>query len=520
MYAHQQILQSSLEAGSHTTRPRGLQARTTSPSKGRLGPSIGHPAPVSSGYPESTPVQQLGCLEQMHTTISLNHHPDNLLFRVARTGKPSEVQESSELGGSSFTPPERTMQGPRELRPSHHGSFIRKRVPSTQKAMICDIPAPATSTPVLLRSSRELLTEPFRHARQRSLEKYLTSVRPKRVLGNLLQRIKKMSLEELTPNQLFKLMTETKLSAAAFQVLFCQRFELSRVLAELLTSVAPQLLVDKFGCHVLRRVCLASDRLMQAVCELTITQFCIHSKNEHSSRVMQTLAAVHPQYATACLRLISLHWRVLVEEVAVYYLICTCLKLVDSHADAFQRIGLHLRSQESKVYEFKHLKKILCVYLEFCRPSEVSRFYHGLDFESEFKRRRQDKLMANILRVLVQVRAFPAAVSFFEEISSRGAFVSETVDGFMLVQKILQAKSDVGDECGERKVTDTPTEVLPRPLPAKLSTDQPLSPKQSSKLASPGEQGSRLPAFGSATTKAAPKYNHSSIQADSIGIEL
>ena len=490
MYPKQQKHQSIAEAGLHIILPRLLGAELTCAS--RVGPSSKPPAPVVPGNQKTSQTSTGRCLEQMRTNIYLNHHSDNLLFRKLCSCKiPKENDPDNHLGSVVLS--KWVVQGSSELRPSHQGSFITEKVPLSEKAMIGEKKVPKSSNNIQLRSSRELLTESFIHTRQKSLEKYLSSVRPKRVLGNLLQKLNQTNLEIQTPNLLCKMMTESKVSAAAFQMLFYQRFELSQQLTALMVSLVPHLLLDKFGCHVLRRVCLASDQVMRSICDLTTSQFCTYSKNEHSSRVMQTLAAVQPLFASACLNLVCLHWKTSVEEVPIYYLLSICLKHVENHTDAFQNIGLQLYSHKSDLLEFKYLKKILCIYLEFCKHTEVGRFYKDLDFENEFKRRYQDKHMVNILRVLVQVRGFPAAIGFFEEISTKGMLVPETIDKYFFIQKIVDGKNNLQDRCGVFAIDDIAGDAtLQRPRKVHLLTNQRLSSPHVSELESRQYQGHQL----------------------------
>ena len=475
-----------------------------------------HPAPV---IPDTAkPVQSSAgrCLEQMGISIHLNHHPNNLLFRKVKPLKsPIGCGEPLHFGDLAAHL-EESEQGTCELGPSHQGSFIPKKVLTTQKALIREPPALVVSDQVKLRPSGELLTEPFIQTRQKSLEKYLSSVRPKRVLGNLVQKLDQTPLEALAPGRLFKLMAETKLTAAAFQMLFYQTFELSPVLAERIVTLVPQLLQDKFGCHVLRRVSLASDRLMRVICDLTTSDFCAFGKNEHSSRVMQTLAASQPDFAAACLTNISTHWGLMSEEVPIYYLLSICLKHVDSRTEAFQRIGLRLYSHASDLFEFKHLKKILCVYLEYCEPSEISRFYHDLDFESAFKRRHQDKHMANLFKVLVQVRAFPAATGLLKEISSRDDFIPETIDRYFFVRRIVDGIHHLHDMRGEcAEANDVGGAALRKQLEVHLLTDQTLAPQHPAELLSPKNLCSQLSHPGDAMFLTGHIY-HPSIQVASL----
>jgi hypothetical protein len=502
MLSQQLNLQSIPETGHQHILPRRRTAEMTS--SYRVGPSRAHPANVVPGSTKPTQHSMGHSLGQMQASISRNHHPANLLFRKILSYRPSKQNPAADIGDFESCS-KSNAHSSAEQKPLNQDSAINKKMKSVEKAAICENSALSTCPRLKLKSPPELLTETFKHTRLKSLEKYLASVRPKRVLGNLLQKLAQTSLETLSASQLFRLMTDTKLSAAAFQMFFYQKFELSPVLTELVVTLVPQLLLDKLGCHVLRRVSLASDRLMRVICELTISLFRIYSINEHSSRVMQTLAAVQPNYAAACLSLICSSWKVLAEEVSIYYLLYTCLKHVDNHVEAFQRVGLHLYSQISDLFEYKHLKKIICIYLEFCKLSEVHRFYQDLDFESAFRRKHQDRHMANILRVLVQVRALPAAIGFLEELSKTGDFLPETIDKYFFNRKIVDRNYHIDEKRGVFAVATVEGDATLQRLPGvHLLTNQRLSPRTPSGQLSRKDQDSQLPPFGDALFQTYP----------------
>jgi hypothetical protein len=216
-----------------------------------------------------------------------------------------------------------------------------------------------------------------------------------------------IDLENLDALSLLDLVTKSKFHSAAFQV-YLQSSSPSKKLTNMIISNINRLVQEKYGCHLLRRLAVTSDRLMLILCRMSLEHFFLWSTNEYSSRVMQTLAAVQPFFRNQYLDMICDNWSELYQQVPIYYLLEICLKNSNNSELAFQRVGKMLLESADSLKENKAYKKLLGLYLEHCSTEELTVFYTHLKFELELANRIEDKYYFCMLRTLFKRNFLPA----------------------------------------------------------------------------------------------------------------
>jgi hypothetical protein len=229
-----------------------------------------------------------------------------------------------------------------------------------------------------LRLSKEILTQSFMAEEERSLNKYLAGLKPRNLIYQLVQSIDSTGLEGLDSSSLLELVTRSKHHSAALQIYFQRMSGVSKKLTNMIISIIPHLVQEKFGCQFLRRVVVQSDEAMQVLCRYCISSFVQLSTNEYSSRVMQTLAVVQPLFRSKCLEAICHFWGILSCRAPVYFLLEVCLKASVNTEEAFRRVGNKLLESAQRANENKPLRKISCLYLQHCHGDDLAKLSHHI----------------------------------------------------------------------------------------------------------------------------------------------
>ena len=345
---------------------------------------------------------------QMTKRISSNHYPANL--RLTTTAKDlSHLRSTDQEAGKIQFKREMCHKLLDEQKTRQRSSFevgSDESNLSVRRNSYAQIISEENKINVALKTSKEILTPAFKAEREKSLQKYLSSLKPKSVLRSLVDGLISTDLENLDASSLLSLVTQTKLHSAAFQV-YLQNSRPSKKLTNMIISNIHLLVQEKYGCHLLRRLAVKSDRLMLVLCRKSLEQFVLWSTNEYSSRVMQTLASVQPFFRNQCMDVICDHWSELYQQVPIYYLLEICLKNSKNSDLAFKRVGNQLLKFANSLSENKALKKLLGLYLEYCDIEELTLFYHLLRFETELASRLDDKHYFFMLRTFFKRNFLP-----------------------------------------------------------------------------------------------------------------
>jgi hypothetical protein len=248
-----------------------------------------------------------------------------------------------------------------------------------------------------LRPSKDIMTQSFMAEEERSLNKYLAGLKPRNLIFQLVQTLDSTDLEELDPSSLLGLVTQSKHHTAALQIYFQRISSLSKKLTNMIISIIPNLVQEKFGCQFLRRVAVQSDGVMQVLCRYCIQSFVQLSTNEFSSRVMQTLATVQPVFRIKCFEAICEFWDILACRAPVYFLLEVCVKASSNRDEAFKRVGTRLLESAKRANENKPLRKISCLYLQHCDKDDLTKL--GIHFREAFAA-SDDKLSRKLKEVL------------------------------------------------------------------------------------------------------------------------
>jgi hypothetical protein len=324
--------------------------------------------------------------------VSLNHHPENLClsYNRLRLGLPQNQLLTSE------TP---VWQAPKTRQfkfPPIEGFFAESGSEIKEKSYLF-LSASEFLDITRLRPSKDIMTQSFLAEEERSLNKYLAGLKPRNLIFQLVESLDSTDLEEINPSLLLELVTRSKHHSAAFQIHFQRMSTVSKKLTNMIISIIPNLVQEKYGCQFLRRVVVQSDEAMQVLCKFCIKCFVQLSTNEYSSRVMQTLAVVQPLFRLKCLEAICHFWGILTCRAPVYFLLEVCLKSSHNTEEAFRRVGNRLLESVKRANENKPLRKISCLYLQYCDKDDL------LKLSDQFKNAyapNEDKLSRKMKDIL------------------------------------------------------------------------------------------------------------------------
>ncbi len=169
---------------------------------------------------------------------------------------------------------------------------------------------------------------------------------------------------------------------------------------------AKQLICSKFGCHILREAVSLSTRLLLATTELARSNLLVYACDEHSSRVLQTLAKLSRVFAISFLEEFLGSWSHLSTRISAIFLFAVCLVQVCQDEEAHRAVKLKLRQVCRKRASAipKHHKRVLVSFLETCTEADLHQFYLLLRFEDRFVQLMDDKYMVYILMVFLNRR--------------------------------------------------------------------------------------------------------------------
>ena len=354
--------------------------------------------------------------------IEKNHyHEWNLKFRVRRKVQSLAVSDSNLHPISAFQAEDTTnsnllcsydLQKADKLLESTITSFKKNSLIPGQKEGITQRDLFSIDT----RNSLE-----FKNQREKSLEKYLNSIKRNCSFNQALHDIfydDTMNMNHLGDREFKDLITRNKVSAAAIQFYFYWN-KIPRNFEKKLASVSTDLMMDKYGCHILRRLILKSDLIKKEVILKTIDTFVQASTNEYSSRVMQMLVAVHPNYTIKCIELFCEQWDEIYSKVPAIYLINACMKNSVPQSTGILAICSTLK-QKLRYKNEKSYKKILSCYIENLNSvqtqedapiqaiGEFQFYFKQYDFNRSFYEKCQDKYTVIVFLALLKRRYEPA----------------------------------------------------------------------------------------------------------------
>lgn len=136
-----------------------------------------------------------------------------------------------------------------------------------------------------------------------------------------------------------------------------------------------QLVFHKLGGYVVQRLILRSLHVRQAIKDWSEASFCNLVSNEFSSRVMQTLAEVDPEFRSVALGWFYEKWSILSERMGAVFFLSACLRIGINEVEMAQLRDL-LFSDTFKLIRSKHLKRVLVSFVQVCSNEDLEIAYN------------------------------------------------------------------------------------------------------------------------------------------------
>ena len=196
------------------------------------------------------------------------------------------------------------------------------------------------------------------------------------------------------------LATEQRLTSTALQ-LYLEQGDSSPGLMQLIEASKAELIKDKLGCHVLRRMVPKSRAFASSLVRFIESSIVDLACNEYSSRVLQALAAAEAPFACRFIRVFLDHWKLLAGHISAVFLFSVCLQLVPKLDAGVAEVGTHLLRISADPMNGRNNKRVLVSFLEYCDCRFVAEFYEILAFDTRFIERMDDKYMVYIFSVFL-----------------------------------------------------------------------------------------------------------------------
>jgi hypothetical protein len=348
-------------------------------------------------------VDRMDCIRGMKAAIDANHSSTNLCFKVVSTDSLAALDSQALQGCRSTSNSGRL--SPRTLQPQ--GSPSAATVSSILRAI-------AESE---LRKSRaiQLYMRKIGSDEDRDEE---DSPREGTSACISVSFFDNMKWEDLPLREFAKNLLQSDSFKGALQVYVDQLNTLPEGLENLAIDSLETLVYHKHGCHVLRRLLPKSKKLTAAAIDFSRKRIIELSTQEYSSRVLQQLVLLDPQFRDATLRKFSIKLTLLTRNLSAIFLLTACLKHSPNPNPIISKIGDQLLRSVVDNQLPRFTKRVLVSYVEYCTEDRLDQFYHALGFETSFASTFNDKYMVYIFRLYLIRGHQQARRTFLESVSS------------------------------------------------------------------------------------------------------
>ena len=231
--------------------------------------------------------------------------------------------------------------------------------------------------------------------------------------------------EMVDNNEFLKKVKQSKKASIQIQGLI-ESGEASQKLMDLIKFNTPALIEDPFGCYIVRKASIDFKEIRKVATETVMKDVLRLAGNDHSSRVMQTLATYSKLLRTMCMKELSENWEFVLSRISTIFLLSVCLRYTENTNLEFLKIGITLRNHPSLLFECKNNKRVLVSYLEYCQEEEMEVFFKLLSFDKFFVKRMDDKYMVYIFSIFLSRIKEKAKCILMREITTQPSILLDS----------------------------------------------------------------------------------------------
>ena len=347
-------------------------------------------------------MDRLDCIRGMTAAINANHSSMNVCFKVVRRDPPAARQDTPQT--------RRPMPSSERLSPQTlqlQGSLSAATVSSTLRAM--------AESEIRNSLSIQLYYRNIGFEEVRDEEGSLKERSSACVSGLYFENLK---WENLTLREFAKTLLKSDSVIGAFQQFVDKLTTVPEGLENLAILSIETFVYHKYGCHIFRRLLPKSQKLTKATIDFCKKRLVELSTQEYSSRVLQQLVILDPQFRDTTLRKFCIKLTLLTRNLSAIFLLTACLKHSPNTNPMILEIGDQLHRSVVLNQLPRFTKRVLVSYVEYCTEDRLDQFYHALGFETSFASTFNDKYMVYIFRLFL-IRGYQTAQSTFLESVSR-----------------------------------------------------------------------------------------------------
>ena len=214
--------------------------------------------------------------------------------------------------------------------------------------------------------------------------------------------VREIDWSSMTVQEFIGLACFDKKLSAAIQNHIVQSVRMHNKLIILADSAKETLAFDRYGSHVLIKLCHKSQEILESVLEMVSRDFYNLTKDEFGSKLLQSLIKIDPTAAEFIIRRLFSNWKKLTFNTPAIFLLTACLRITQNTDPTFKMLGSSLVECARHQFMPKYQKRVLVSYLEFCEESELDLFYEVFDFKNRLIHHFEDKYMVYIFRLLLK----------------------------------------------------------------------------------------------------------------------
>lgn len=261
-----------------------------------------------------------------------------------------------------------------------------------------------------------------------------------------------LNCEQLNSEEFLRYATEDIEVSTAFQR-YLQENSVHPIILRLAEENMSELIVNRFGCHVLRVLLQKSSTIFDRLVNLVKREFAVYCCNQFSNKVIQALAEQEVDFSKNCLEQIYNNWESVKMYIPTSYLLNVCLSRVPATSNQFKLIGQALIARSQSIWKDKFDKRLLLDYLNFCPTGQLEYFFNALNYQLHFEKRIQDRYLAQALGILFNRGLHLAHELVLNKLSEPMAYFLSLRNFRLLLVELLEGQSEPSPE--SRRLAET-----------------------------------------------------------------
>lgn len=210
-----------------------------------------------------------------------------------------------------------------------------------------------------------------------------------------------VNFEQLTTEELRELTANSKQQSILLQVFADSSDKVSPALVKGIVQDLEFMVYHKQANYVVQKLLKKDSTFLQRVTEFSMANFEALCLNEYSSRVLQSLTELNPEFLKFAANYFSQHLDFWQNKISSIFVLLSVIRHASSLQDcAF--VKSILLADKAALFSSKYLKRVLVTYVEKCSIKEMEEICEHLQLNEEIPAILEDKFFVYVYHLLVR----------------------------------------------------------------------------------------------------------------------